>query len=95
MIKKIINIIYISIDEINEFLDDDSKIKKKENTILFDSDNGLDSLSFFNLVLAIEKKIFEDFNVKIILTDIDDLDHNNNPFKTVLSTAQYIENKIK
>ena len=95
MIKKIINIIYISIDEINEFLDDNSKIKKKENTILFDSDNGLDSLSFFNLILAIEKKIFEDFKKKIILTDIDDLDDDNNPFKTVRSTAEYIVNKLK
>ena len=95
MIKKIINIIYISIDEINEFLDDNSKIAKNENTILFDSDNGLDSLSFFNLVLAIEKKISEDYSVKIILTDIDDLDNDNNPFKTVRSTAQYIVNKIK
>tara|TARA_B100000579_G_C22445949_1_gene672026 strand:+ start:333 stop:620 length:288 start_codon:yes stop_codon:yes gene_type:complete len=95
MIKKIISIIYESIDEINEFLDDNSKIKKNENTILFDSDNGLDSLSFFNLVLAIEKKISEDYSVKIILTDIDDLDNDNNPFKTVRSTAQYIVNKIK
>ena len=95
MIKKIISIIYESIDEINEFLDDNSKIKKNENTILFDSDNGLDSLSFFNLVLAIEKKISEDFRVRVILTDIDDLDDDNNPFKTVRSTAKYIENKIK
>ena len=95
MNKKIINIIYESIDEINEFLDDDSKVQKKDNTILFDIDNGLDSLFFFNLILVIEKKVFESFNFKIILTDTDNLNYENNPFKSIKSTASHIENLIK
>tara|TARA_Y100001970_G_scaffold286159_1_gene407657 strand:- start:20913 stop:21203 length:291 start_codon:yes stop_codon:yes gene_type:complete len=95
MKKKIQELIFSSINELNEILEDDKKISLSEKTILLDPSGGLDSLSFFNFILSLEKKINGEFHKNIILTDLDQIDYNDNPFKNVQKMTNHIEKLIK
>jgi len=57
MKKKIENIIYQSIDELNNLLDNDQKLEKSLELKIFGNDSILDSLSSINLIVILEEKI--------------------------------------
>jgi len=94
MQNKITNIIYESIEEINEFLDENEKIKLSLNTFLLGDKSNLDSLKFFNLILSIERKIKDNLNKEILLTDNDESIFESNNFKTVRDLRDYISSLL-
>lgn len=94
MQNKITNIIYESVKEINEFLDENEKIKLSLNTFLLGDKSSLDSLKFFNLILSIERKIKDNLNKDILLTDNDESIFESNNFKTVRDLRDYISTLI-
>ena len=57
MKKKIENIIYQSIDELNDLLDNDQKLEKSLELKIFGNDSILDSLSTINFIVILEEKI--------------------------------------
>ena len=57
MKKKIENIIYQSIDELNNLLDNDQKLEKSLELKIFGNDSMLDSLSTINFIVILEEKI--------------------------------------
>jgi acyl carrier protein len=79
-----------AIDELNEQLPKDEKLKKSVDTVLFASGGNLDSLRLVSFVTTIEQKIEEKFGRTVtLLSDIDALE-NDNPFRTVNSLADYV-----
>tara|TARA_B100001057_G_C22811600_1_gene935647 strand:+ start:1053 stop:1343 length:291 start_codon:yes stop_codon:yes gene_type:complete len=95
MKNQIDKVITKSIDEINEFLIDDEKVKISSKTILFGDQSPLDSLKFFNLILNIEKNLSEEFNTEIILSDSDEEMYNGKNFYNIDSLRKFIIMKIK
>lgn len=90
MKNNITEIIYESIKEINEFLDENDQIKLSLNTYLFGDKSRLDSLKFFNLILSIEAKLKKELNKEILLTDNDEGMLQNKNFQTIKSLRDYI-----
>ena len=90
MKKKIINIIYDSIDEVNQQLDAEEQLDKAIDTILFGENGKLDSLGLINLVITVEQNIEDEFDVSIALVDERAMSQENIPFKDVSTLAEYI-----
>ncbi|MFQ5823908.1 MAG: acyl carrier protein [bacterium] len=85
--SKLIQAIFSAIDEVNLQLPKEQHLEKSIETGLVDTSGKLDSLGLINLIVAIEQKIEEEFEVAITLVDGS---HNNSPFRTVGTLADYI-----
>ncbi len=88
--EKINETIYNALDEINQFLPDENKIEKKEDTVLYGANSRLDSLGLVNLIVAVEQAIQDEFGRSIDLTDEKALSQKNSPFLTVKTLSDYI-----
>ena len=62
-------IVYDSIDELNQQLDDDNKLKKSLDTKLFGGSSKLDSLGLINLIVNIEQNIEDEFDLSLTIAD--------------------------
>jgi len=88
---KILNIIYNSMDEIKDMVEDtEGKFIKKPETFLYGSESVLDSMSTVALIVAIEQKFNEEFDKDIIIASEKAVSAKNSPFKTVSSLTDYI-----
>ncbi len=79
-----------AIDELNEQLPKEEKLKESVDTVLFGSGGILDSLRLVSLVTTVEQKIEEKFGMTITLFDDIAALENDNPFRTVSSLANYV-----
>ena len=88
--KKLVDVIFEAIDETNQLLPKEHQIKKSLQFRLIDGSKRLDSLNLVNLIVAIETKIEENFNITISLIDGLAKSRSNEVFKTVGSLIEYI-----
>ena len=86
---EIINVIYSSIDDINQ--QNEINIPKTLDAVLFGRKSDLDSLGLINLINTIEEKIEEATGEYISITDERAMSLEVSPFKTVGTLANYIE----
>lgn len=87
----VLNLIYESIDEINVDLDEDEKVEKSEDTVIYADGSSLDSLGLVNLITIIEQKIEEETGEYITIADERALSMESSPFQTVSTLRDYIE----
>lgn len=85
--NEIIDIIFKSIDEINE--QNGTNILKNLDTKLFGKESDLDSFGLVNLIVSIEENINYNFNVSISIADEKAMSQKNSPFKSVNTLADY------
>lgn len=88
--EQILEIIYKSLDEINDLPHAKLSIKKDPATILFGQGSQLDSFALVNLIIDIESKIDEAFDKAVTLADEKAMSQMNSPFRTINSLADYI-----
>ena len=89
--KKIIEVIYNSIDEeINSLPSRKEPLEKSEDTVLFGSSDGLDSLDLVNLIIGVEEAVGDEFDSEIALADESAMSEENSPYRTVKTLADYI-----
>lgn len=91
----VIDVIYESIDIVNEQIIDGPKIEKSKETILLGDASLVDSLSLVNLVVAIEDAVSRYVGKPVSLVDEELLSSTDQPLRSVGSLAVFIENKIK
>ena len=90
-----IDLIFSAIDELNQRLTPDRQLDKDINTILFGESGQLKSLELVNLILIIEEKLEEEFDLLISLTDERAMSQKRSPFRTVARLADYINLLLK
>ena len=86
--------IYSSIDRVNKDLSMKNKIKKYENSVIFEN-SKIDSMAFVNFIMSIEENIYNDFNISIDLANEELLMEKLSPFRTVKTLTDYIQILIK
>lgn len=86
--NEIINLIYESIDEINE--QNEISISKEPSARLFGKESDLDSLGLVNLIVSIEESVNESFDTSISIADEKAMSQKHSPFRTVDTLAEYI-----
>ena len=79
------------INELNNELQTDNKIKESVDTILIGEEGSLDSIGFVNFITMLEEKIDDKFQIALVLTEDEELIFSDDgPFRTVGSLAKYI-----
>src|SRR6266403_1904911 len=67
--EELIDIIYQSLDEVNEQLPNGEQIQKSLDATLIGGVGGLDSLGFVNFVALVEEKCAHKYGITLSLTD--------------------------
>ena len=94
MQEQIKHIIFKSVEELNEQLDDDKKLSISDNMPFFGKEGRLDSLDFVNLIVIIEDNVFQAFEKSITIVDEKAFSLKYNPFANVERLAQYIQSLL-
>lgn len=63
-------------------------------TVLFGKDSVIDSIGLVTIIVEVESRIFDNFNITVSLTDEKALSQKNSPFKTIGSLTNYIDASI-
>jgi D-alanine--poly(phosphoribitol) ligase subunit 2 len=93
--KKIENLIFNAVEEINNQLPDEKQLIKSTKTTLFGREGNLDSLGLVNLVVTIEQNIEDEFDVRITIADERAMSQKHSPFRTIGTLADYINMLLK
>ena len=62
---------------------------------IFGSEGLLDSMGLVHLVLELEERLQDEYDVAITIADERAISQNKSPFKTVGSLAEYIEELLR
>jgi acyl carrier protein len=93
--KQIKEIIFKSIKELNENLDEDQQLQLSTDTVLLGKDSNIDSITLVNLIVTIEESLEDNLNVSVTLADEKALSQKNSPFLTIQTLLDYIALLIK
>ena len=93
--EEILNLIYDSMDQIIDMIDNSENFQKKPTTALYGKDSALDSMATVGLVIALEEKVNQVFNKSLTLANEKAVSLKNSPFRTVDSLADYIIELLK
>ena len=93
--KKVVQIIFYAVEEINEQLPQEQQLGQSTKTVLFGKDGKLDSLALVNLIVVIEQNIEDEFDVSITLADERAMSQKHSPFRTIGTLADYIVMLLK
>lgn len=61
-----------------------------ESTYLIGSESVIDSLGLVTLVVDLEQKLEEEYGIKLVLSNEEEMTRQNSPFQTVKSLTDYI-----
>ncbi|MCG3685626.1 hypothetical protein [Aliarcobacter butzleri] len=95
MREKIENIIYKTLKELNEELENEAFENPNLKTKLYGGSGCLDSLALVSFIADIEEKISDKFEKDIVLADEKAMSAKTSPFRNIESLALYIENLLE
>lgn len=93
--KAILELVYESIDTINDLLPESEHVPKAPDSVLFGQGGRLDSLNLVLLIVDIEQRIAEMSGQAISLTSERAMSGMNSPFRTVSSLVNFIANNLE
>ena len=88
--KSVIEVIYLAIDEVNKYAEEDVKLKKEVDQPLFTKNGPLDSMGLVNLVITLEELIETQFGKSLQFMQMDFLNSDKNPMESVGALADYL-----
>jgi acyl carrier protein len=87
-------LVYAAIDEVNAQAVDGKLLEKSPDADLLGGERRVDSLTFVNLVVAIEEQIQDKTGKSVVLVDEDSMALQDQPFRTVGTLAQYVQRVV-
>ena len=87
-------LVYAAIDEVNAQGVDGKLLEKSPDADLLGGERRVDSLTFVNLVVAIEEQIQDKTGKSVVLVDEDSMALQDQPFRTVGTLAQYVQRVV-
>ena len=92
--EDILKLIYAAIDDVGAMTVEGAQVEKHPDTALLGGDNGLDSLTFVNLIVALEEQIQANLGESVVLVDENSLSLQDQPFRSVATLAKYVESLV-
>jgi len=92
--ENILRLVYAAIDEVNAQSASGNLIAKNPEAALLGGDRGVDSLTFVNLIVALEEQIQSNIGKSVVLVDEDSMALQEHPFRTVGTLAHYVESIV-
>ena len=93
--EKIKSIIFKSVGEINDQLQEQQQLNQSSQTVLFGKNGKLDSLGLVSLIIIIEQNIEDEFDVSITIADEKAMSQKRSPFRTIATLVDYIDMVLK
>ena len=90
MQDEILGLVYAAIDDVNA-QSAATLLEKAPEARLLGGERGVDSLTFVNLVVAIEEQIQNALGKSVVLVDEESMALHEHPFRTVGTLAAYVE----
>ena len=87
----ILELVYGAIDDSDACSADGTMVEKTPHAELLGGDKGVDSLTFVNLIVAIEERIQTVRGISVVLVDENSLELQEHPFRTVGTLAAYVQ----
>lgn len=94
MREDILRLVYVAIDDVEARSVNGLSVEKTPDAPLLGTNNGVDSLTFVNLVVAIEEQIHKAMGKSVVLVEEDNIAMQEHPFRTVGTLADYIKRVI-
>lgn len=91
MREDILALVYSAIDEVDPLTAAGAPLTKTPEAHLLGSDDGVDSLTFVNIVVALEEQIRQKFGRAVVLVDEENMAAAEHPFRTIRTLAEYVE----
>jgi hypothetical protein len=95
MHQELLTLIYSALDDIEAKSIGGAPVEKAADTPLLGSSSGVDSLTFVNLIVALEARIQEATGRSVVLVDEDSMAADEHPFRTIGSLAVYAEKFVE
>src|SRR5262245_8981787 len=92
--EEILRLVYAAIDEVNVQTVNGAPLQKSPDTALLGGDQGIDSLMFVNLIVALEEQIETNLGKSVVLVDENSMSLQEHPFRTVGTLASYVERLV-
>lgn len=92
--EKIQSIVLTALTEIYTQVHRGNSLTPTEETVLFGRSGVLDSLGLVNLVVEVEQKIEEEFQVTLTLADEKAISQRHSPFRTVATFVDYVTQRL-
>ena len=92
---RITALIWDAIDEVNELLPAEVRVPKRDDAVLLGESGALDSFGLVNLVVALEQRIEDEFEVSLTLADEKAMSYSRSPFRTVQTLRDYVNDLLK
>lgn len=92
--KDVINTIFNAIDDVNKMAPPEAQLTKNLSSILLGNGGVLDSLGLINLIVTIEEKIQDNFNIQAVILDEDALANPEGPFSTVGTLVEWVMKRL-
>ncbi len=93
--KRIMDVVFSAIDDINETLPESRRFSKKPDTVLFDPNGSMDSLGLTIFIVAIEQKIEQEFNFSMSGAGDYKMFDEDSHFRTVQSLVNFIDSLLQ
>ena len=93
--ERIIGAVGLAIDKINRSRQIDRKLGKSLESVLLGPGGNLDSLALVSLIIGVEEKIEEEFEITVTITDDLVMSGELSPFRTVGSLVEHIAGLIE
>ncbi|QKF60194.1 hypothetical protein ACN2EN_11250 [Aliarcobacter lanthieri] len=95
MRERIENIIYETLKELNEELENETFLNPNLKTKLYGGIGALDSLALVSFIADLEDKISETFDKNIVLADEKAMSAKTSPFRNIESLTLYIKSLLE
>ena len=92
--EKVEKLVFETIDEINDGLNPSEKINRSVDTILVGQGGQLDSLGLVQLIVSVEQKVNQTFDVLISIVDDKAFSQNHSPFRTIGTLINFVTGKV-
>lgn len=93
--KKIEEIVFRQIKELNETLPQEQQFEVTHETVLFGNQSNIDSLSLVSVIVDLETLFSSEYGIDISLTDDRAMMREKSPFDNVSSLIDYIDEVIQ
>jgi acyl carrier protein len=92
--EDILRLVYAAIDEVNAQTVNGEPLEKGLETSLLGGDEGMDSLTFVNLIVALEEQIQNTLGKSVVLVNEDSMSLQEQPFRTIGTLANYVQTLV-
>lgn len=87
--EEILALVLEAVEEWNQQADEEQRLEVAPETRLLGRASKLDSLGLVNLIVLVEEKIAERYDVNLTLADERAMSQERSPFRSVQSLAEY------